>query len=344
MTRIALVSPFTLPSLCGNSILADRLAKGLSERGHVISFFDSGKTKPGNTLPFIPEILHSLNADRPHSWVKEFLRGNPVPWIITLTGTDYNSWCGKREPPPHIKENLERAGVLVVFHEEALQSLSRCLPSVAKKIQVIPQGVSDSKREQGVIQLRREIGIGTDEIIFLMVSSIRPVKNLGVAIECFPEIERRVQNARLVLIGPIWDQEEGLRLLEMGQGLKYFSYLGEKPQSEVRRFMAASDIFLNTSLNEGMPGAILEAMAEGLPILASSIEGNRSLVVDGENGLLFPDDKKEELTKAGIRLAQDQSLRKRMGQIGRQIVKAHHSVTLELDRYEEAYRRLLRHG
>ncbi len=343
MTRIALVSPFILPSFCGNSILADRLAKGLSERGHAVSLFDSGKTRLENALPFKPEILHSLNADRPHSWVKDFLRANPVPWIITLTGTDYNSWCGKREPPPQIKENLERAGALVVFHGEALQSLGNCLPSVANKIQVIPQGVSYSEEDQDVIQLRKEIGVGIDEIVFLMVSSVRPVKNLRAAIEAFPEIERKVQNAKLLLIGPIWDQEEGRRILEMGQELKCFSYLGEKPPSEVRRFMAASDVFLNTSLDEGMPGAILEAMAERLPILASSIEGNRSLVVDGENGFLFSLDHGEGLIKAGIRLAQDQSLRKMMGQMGRQMVRNRHSVDLELDRYEEAYRRLLRH-
>lgn len=106
--------------------------------------------------------------------------------------------------------------------------------------------------------------------------------------------------------------------------------------------MAASDIFLNTSLDEGMPGAVLEAMAEGLPILASFIEGNRSLVVDGVNGLLFPVNKKEDLTEAAIRLAQDQPLRRRMGEMGRQIVRTRHSVDLELDRYEEVYRRLLK--
>jgi L-malate glycosyltransferase len=342
MTRIALVSPFTLPFLCGNSILVDRLMKGLSGRGHRVSLFDSGKTRPEDVVPFEPEVLHSLNADRPHQWVKEFLRGNPVPWVITLTGTDYNSWCGKREPPPHIRKNLERAGALVVFHEEALQSLNACLPSVAKKIEVIAQGVSQSGTKQDAILLRREIGIGTDEIVFLMVSSIRPVKNVGAAIEAFSEVEMKFQNTRLLLIGPVWDQEEGRRILERGRRLRCFSYLGEKPQSEVRKFMAASDIFLNTSLNEGMPGAVLEAMAEGLPILASFIEGNRSLVVDGENGLLFSVDKKEDLTEAAVRLAQDQPLRRRMGEIGRQIVRTRHSVDLELDRYEEVYRQLLK--
>ena len=340
MTRIALVSSFTLPFLCGNSVLADRLTKGLSGRGHGVSLFDSGKTRPEDAFSFKPEVLHSLNADRPHPWIKEFLRRNPVPWVITLTGTDYNSWCGKSEPPAHIKENLERAGALVVFHEEALQSLNDCLPSVAKRIQVIPQGVSCSETKQDLLQLRREIGIGMDEIVFLMVSSIRAVKNLGAAIEAFFEVEREFQNIRLLLIGPGWDQEEGLRILEMGQRLRCFSYLGEKPLTEVRRFMAASDVFLNTSLNEGMPGAVLEAMAEGLPILASSIEGNRSLVVDGENGLLCPVDQREDLMKTAIRLAQEQPLRKKMGEIGRQIVRARHSVDLELDRYEEVYRRL----
>ena len=105
--------------------------------------------------------------------------------------------------------------------------------------------------------------------------------------------------------------------------------------------MAASDIFLNTSLNEGMPGAVLEAMAEGLPILASAITGNRSLVVEGKNGLFFPVDRREELVRAAIRLASDRSLRKRMGEASRQIAATNYSIERELDGYQRVYNYLL---
>ncbi len=119
----------------------------------------------------------------------------PVPWVITLTGTDYNSWCGKEEPPPHIRENLDRAQALVVFHEEALEALVNGLPEVAGKIQVIAQGVPSPASPQDVQQLRKELRINPGDSVFLMVSSIRPVKNLEAALLAFSEIERRCRTS-----------------------------------------------------------------------------------------------------------------------------------------------------
>ncbi len=65
-----------------------------------------------------------------------------APWVITLTGTDYTPWCGINDPPVRIKENLENADALIVFHEAAAISLSASLPMLKNKIHIIPQGIS----------------------------------------------------------------------------------------------------------------------------------------------------------------------------------------------------------
>ncbi len=341
MLKIALVSPYTYPFYCGNSVLAERLREGLSGRGNKVSLFDSHRDTPDQAIAFSPQILHSLHADRPHHWVKAFMTKRSVPWVITLTGTDYTSWCGKKDPPVHIKENLERAGALVVFHGEALESLKQCLPSVQGKMEVIPQGVAPSGKNRDSRRLREEKEIGAQEIVFLMVSSIRPVKNVGAGIGALFEVEKQVPNVKLVLIGPIQDHEEARRVLDLGSRLKCFRYLGETSPFEVREWMAAADVFLNTSLSEGMPGAVLEAMAEGLPILASSVTGNCSLVFDNENGLLFSVENREDLIRAAIRLSRDRGLRKQLGKAGQERVAAHHPIERELDRYQSLYHRLL---
>jgi glycosyltransferase involved in cell wall biosynthesis len=341
MTRIALVSPFTLPFLCGNSFMAERLHNGLTRRGVEVALFDSRLDSPDRAARFAARVLHSLNAERPHPWLMKFLEMNPVPWAITLTGTDYNSWCGKGEPPPHIRESLEKARALVVFHEEAREALENCLPEVAEKIQVIAQGVIPPPVRQDIEHLRKELGFGPENIVFLMVSSIRPVKNLEAALLAFSELEKGAPNVRLILIGPVLDEGEASRILKLGERLSCFEYLGEKPHEEVQVFMTASDVFLNTSLNEGMPGAVLEAMASRLPVLASDITGNRSLVTDGENGLLFPAESTGLLVQAVLTLTKDERLRRKMGEAGRQKVEMHHSVEKELDQYERLYQKLL---
>ncbi|MCX5894925.1 MAG: glycosyltransferase [Proteobacteria bacterium] len=341
MTRIALVSPHTLPFYCGNSTMAERLRKGLTSRGYDVSLFNAGENTFAEAAAFAPHILHSLNADKSYQWARTVIARLRIPWIITLTGTDYNTWCGIKDPPAHIRESLEHAAALVAFHPAAFDALIKCMPSVAPKIQTIPQGVDSASSSIDVSMVREKNGIGLDEVVFLMVGGIRPVKNLGAALAAFRVVEKQAPRIRLLIIGPIIDKHEAEQILAFGRKIKCFTYLGERPPSEVRNIMRAADIFLNTSLNEGMPGSVLEAMAEGLPILASSVTGNQSLVREGENGLLFPLENREALISAAVRLAADASLRRRFGEAGKQIVAADYSVEKEIDNYHRLYNGLL---
>ena len=174
-----------------------------------------------------------------------------------------------------------------------------------------------------------------------MVASLRPVKHLTMAIEAFLAVEKDAPNVSLLLIGPILDEKESGRILRLGNKLRCFTYLGERPPDEVRRYMQSADVFLNTSLNEGMPGAVLEAMAEGLPVLASDVTGNRTLVVHEKNGLLFPVADVRALMEAACRLIRDEALRKRLGRAGSALALSHYSVEREVDGYRRIYEELL---
>ncbi|MBP1730267.1 MAG: glycosyl transferase family 1 [Deltaproteobacteria bacterium] len=342
MKRVALVSPYTLPFYCGNSFLAERLKQGFGRRGFDVSLFSSSQDSPDEVISCAPDILHSLNAERPYDWLARVWERYTGPWIITLTGTDYNSWCGVTDPPARIKEALEAADRLVVFHDEALETLRKCLPSIFHKINVIPQGVAPYAGLSERTELRIREGFGKEDICFLMVASVRPVKNISSAIGAFRELRKEVPSARLLLIGPALDDEEAERVLSLGGRTAGFAYLGEKTPREVRAYMKAADIFLNVSLNEGMPGAVLEAMTEGLPVLASDVTGNRALITHEENGLLFTSGNKEALVRNAARLARDRTLREELGRRGQKSVMARHSIDHELDGYESLYEDLLR--
>jgi glycosyltransferase involved in cell wall biosynthesis len=267
--------------------LADRLQKGLTKRKYEVVLFNSAKNNLTDAIQFSPHIVHSFNADKPYQWIKNFRNQHQVPWVITLTGTDYNSWIGIKNTPSHIKESVKKADALVVFHEEASQKLCAYIPHLINKIHVIPQGISSLGKDHNVLSVRKKYSIIPDHIVFLMASSIRPVKNIQYAIKAFYKVEREVPNVTLLHVGPIFDREEAKRVFNLSKKLKYFRHPGEIPHIQIHELMGAVDVFLNTSFHEGMSCAILEAMAEGLPILASSEAGNRSLVKDGINGLLF---------------------------------------------------------
>jgi glycosyltransferase involved in cell wall biosynthesis len=106
--------------------------------------------------------------------------------------------------------------------------------------------------------------------------------------------------------------EAELGLLGIGDRVQL---AGER--NDVRELLAAADIFVLSSVSEGLPVSVLEAMAAELPVVASRVGGVPELVADGENGFLVPPRAPDELAAAIGRLVEDRDLRRRLGAVGR---------------------------
>ena len=102
-----------------------------------------------------------------------------------------------------------------------------------------------------------------------------------------------------------------------------------------------SDCFVLPSLSEGMSNALLEAMATGLPCIASDIAGNNNLIRDRHNGILVPPKDELALAKALLELSQDEGLRQRLGQAARCTVEEQYSLHSVAQRYAALYQSLL---
>jgi glycosyltransferase involved in cell wall biosynthesis len=113
-------------------------------------------------------------------------------------------------------------------------------------------------------------------------------------------------------------------------------------RSDVSVLLAGMDIFLLASRWEGLPVAILEAMAAGLPVIATSVGGTPEIVVHGETGLLVPAGDSDALADAVSRLSRDPALRRRMGEAGRERVTTEFGIETQVRRLEDLYARLLR--
>lgn len=110
--------------------------------------------------------------------------------------------------------------------------------------------------------------------------------------------------------------------------------------SDVRRVFRRSDMLVSTSTWEGMPLAVLEAMSEGLPIVASNVVGNRDVVDDGESGYLYPLGDPESAVDAIVKLT-DASIRQSFGEAGRKIIGTHHSIAHMAEQTLRLYRKIL---
>ena len=105
--------------------------------------------------------------------------------------------------------------------------------------------------------------------------------------------------------------------------------------------VGAADIFLNTSLHEGMPGAVMEAMAAGLAVIATGVPGNRALIASMRTGVLVPLNAPQVLMEAFQMLAARAELRQQLGRHAREEVQARYGCEAELQVLEELYAKVL---
>ncbi|HFE53347.1 MAG TPA: glycosyltransferase, partial [Bacteroidetes bacterium] len=100
------------------------------------------------------------------------------------------------------------------------------------------------------------------------------------------------------------------------------------------------DVFVLPSLWEGLPNVVLEAMATGLPVVATAVEGTVEAVVNGETGILVPSKQPEPLAEAILRIGRDADLRSRMGNASRRRVEENFSLDGQVRAFEELYSEL----
>jgi glycosyltransferase involved in cell wall biosynthesis len=190
--------------------------------------------------------------------------------------------------------------------------------------------------------IRRELNLAPDELVIFMAAGVRPVKNIGYALDAFSRFRQKYPRSRMLLAGPCLEAKECERVLAAAEDLNGFSFLGELPHARVLEIMQAADIFLNTSLHEGMPGAVMEAMAAGLAVVATDVPGNRALIANMRTGVLVPLHAPQVLCEALEMLGARTDLQRRLGEQARDEMRTRYGCEAELQAHEKLYAHVLR--
>ncbi len=154
-------------------------------------------------------------------------------------------------------------------------------------------------------------------VILTCVARFEPVKNHGLLFEAARLLRRRGERFRIRLVGegPLRREYEArCRRLGIDDLVEFLGY-----REDVPALLATTDIAVLTSIKEGLPRAALEAMAMGLPVVATRVPGTREAVRHGETGLTVPLGEVDELAAALALLIGDPGLRARMGARGRRV-------------------------
>jgi len=188
------------------------------------------------------------------------------------------------------------------------------------KIAQIHSGVNIEKFKQmpvSIVEKKRSLGLNQNGVIIGFIGWLLPIKGPMHLLKAMEDVWRDHDDTLLVFIGKgdldIDLRAEALKISANGK----INFLGWR--NDIHEIMPIFDIFVLPSLNEGMGRVLVEAMAAGIPIVASKVGGIPDLVQHGENGLLVPPGDEKALA-AGIRqLINDPQKAKKMGQRGREL-------------------------
>jgi glycosyltransferase involved in cell wall biosynthesis len=164
-------------------------------------------------------------------------------------------------------------------------------------------------------------------------------KDQQALLEAFGLLKKQVDNACLLIVGDgalRGDLERAAEDLGIANDVQFLGYRDDVPS-----IMAALDVFVLPSLEEGISLTLLEAMAASRPIVATDVGGNPEVVVDGETGILVPSEDVAALAGAIIKLYGDKELRGKMGAAGRKRVEEHFSLNAMVDAYMALYSSVL---
>jgi glycosyltransferase involved in cell wall biosynthesis len=224
-------------------------------------------------------------------------------------------------------------------------AVSRDMVSVSgcpvQKCRVIHNGVDVQRFHPDIPRLwRKAMGWGENDVVFGMVANFRPCKRHIDLVQAAATILQRHPEARFVMVGADYgSRKEVTREIEKLE-LKGKVHVVETDPSPEKIF-AALDVYVCASESEGFSNVLLEAMACGKPVIATSAGGNSEAVLDGETGFLVPCGSPPALSAAAERLLRDPERRRVMGMRGRQRAEQNFSLGRMVRMHEQLYLQLL---
>ena len=212
----------------------------------------------------------------------------------------------------------------------------------ADRIRVIHNGIDPERyiiREDVATAQRMALGVGRGELVVGTLGRLDPVKDHLTLLRAFAQVRAAVPEARLLIAGDGETRsslEEAVQSLHLGKAVSLLGF-----RTDVSQLLAAFDVFVLPSRNESMPVTVLEAMAAGLPVVATAVGDIPKIVVNEVTARLCQPADPDSLADVLIQLLRDSALRRRMGLAGQERLKQYFTTDRMVDDYRAIYRELV---
>jgi glycosyltransferase involved in cell wall biosynthesis len=306
-------------------------------------------------------IVHGLDPRGPFRVRRTIRRAKPglvhdhvsTPWLRAslprsrtrrIVATEHGHLLKERFTRERPRLWIERAGAratdLYLAPSRALASaVEKHLRYPAPRIRVVPHGIPPPRQTPTPElreRLRRNLGIGTESLLVLFVGRLDDNKGTIDLTEAFLAAAGRIESIHLVLAGRGEKAEAVQALASSSPHGKRIHLIGFR--SDIETLMAGADILVLPSRHEGFGIVLLEAMAAGLPTIATRTGGIPEIVIADETGILVEPAVPQELADAVLRLAGDEEKRQSLGRSGQRRWEKEFSLDRMVERTLEAYR------
>ena len=281
------------------------------------------------------DILHAHS--RTTQVLAEFLgRKTGAPYISTCHGFFKARFSRRKFPCWGLKT--------IAISEAVKEHLLRDFKLDAENIKVIPNGVDvsrfSSKLKAQSSKLKEKLGLEEDAPVIGIVGRLSDVKGHRYLIQAMPEVLKAYPLAQLLIVG---DGKIKKDLLKLSKELVLDEHIIFLPSvQDTSEVLQALDIFVMPSLQEGLGLALMEAMASGLPVVASGVGGIGNLIHDGENGILVQPADIKSLSCAIIGLLDNKDNAVSLGDSARRFVTENFSEENMISETEALYSEVLK--
>jgi glycosyltransferase involved in cell wall biosynthesis len=212
----------------------------------------------------------------------------------------------------------------------------------ASRLALMPYGIPLAELDTSLSreEARERLALSGGGLVIGAVGRLEEQKGHTYLVAALPELKRAIPDMTVLLVGE-GRQQEALRRQVRELGLQStVRFLGTR--RDLPEIFRALDLFVQPSLWEGLPLALLKAMGAGLPVVATRVSGSQEVIEDGVNGCLVAPADPAALAQVILELARQPAARRRLGAAARRTVAENYSLEAMLQRLEELYLELWR--
>lgn len=262
-----------------------------------------------------------------------------IPIIVnTEHGYGYKISIKKKFVEKYLMKKIDKT---ITVSDDLRNKLSKNKEWARSKIVTIHNGINLQNFDSLLSKyaLREALGFNKDEILIGNVARLALVKDHSTLINAFEIISKKFVNSKLIIVGEgelRGELEKKTRELCLNSRV-YF--LGER--KDIKELLSIFDIFILSSLSEGISITLLEAMASEKPVIATNVGGNPEIVINEKTGILIPPLRPKSLSEAMEKLIVDKNFALRMGRAAREHARANFDIKIMSEKIKKLYEELL---